>query len=289
MYSLLLLLIYSALLLAAAISLVKLIAYIFTGKQIGEFKEESYELNFIVLVAGFVFQVIFKDDHFASDAISGTVGLTFCIVAILHEKRGCNGLAFGRLSKETGIKARFKNLLLMSCNAFVIMFLCLGISCVFQVVNYCEYIHGYALILLCSILASLAEISIAVLIADLVTGERTRGSEKPYVSSALVLIFGFTLQCIFRDHSYIPSLAQNTVNVAIFVIGFLDKRGLKPCQTPLLDEPQKEAGIEAGRKGRRGGYSEAFLNVITAVVLGFIVAVTFQYIVDGAAFIDWLI
>ena len=253
-----------------AISFSVLIAYLLTGDQIGEF-EDLYTLDIFVLVVGFVFQCLFKDDQFASAVISDTLGLTFFVVAILIEKRGCNGLAFGKLPEGTGARAGCKGLGLMLLNASVIVPLCLLFSWAFQTVNYYgEYVRGYVLILLCSTLMSLAAISFSVLIAYLFTGEQIGEPGEPYVLGLFGLVIGFALQYICRDCAYIPTLAQNAVNIVIIVITFLDKSG-----------PQRLHSLTSEPPGM-------LLNALVVVFLGYIASGLFQYILDGQEFINWL-
>ena len=222
--------------LVIAISISVLIVYGITGEHIGEF-EDLYTLDLFVFVVGFAFQCLFKDDQFASAVISDTLGLAFFVVAILIEKRGCSGLAFGKLPGGTGARAGCKGLGLMLLNASVIVPLCLLFSWAFQTVNYYnEYLRAYVLILLCSTLMSLAAISFSVLIAYRVTGEQIGELGEPYVLGFFGLVIGFALQYICRDSAYIPTLAQNAVNIVIIVITFLDKKGPKWLQS-LTSEP----------------------------------------------------
>lgn len=114
-----------------AVSLSILLAYLFTGQQIGK-PIERHALDFLLLASGFTAQYLFRDDSLASNVLPNTLTLTFFIIAVLEKRGKCNGMLIGDLPKETGILAGCKGVVIMLINGLAIVVLCLILSIAFQ-------------------------------------------------------------------------------------------------------------------------------------------------------------
>lgn len=118
---------------AVAISFAILIAYLVTGEQIGEFKEQL-SLDLLVLIAGLTMQLLFRDDCTASAIVSNTLSFTFSSITFFEVNKRHGGIAFRKMPNETGVKAGFAGLGLMLLNALATVALCFLLSIVFQII-----------------------------------------------------------------------------------------------------------------------------------------------------------
>ena len=114
------------------LSVAVLIAYLFTGQQIGEIKEQ-HVLDFILLVVGLAVQYVFKEDCLVSNVVQQTLTLTFFAVAVSESKRCCCDITLEKPSNEIGLKAGLKGLWSMVVNALKVVLPCFGLSLAFQV------------------------------------------------------------------------------------------------------------------------------------------------------------